>query len=216
MKRTKEAFVATLGQYVPLEGKRILEIGCGTGNYTRQIAPLCRELVAVDPDSASIRSAQEFVPYPNISFYVRAAEDLHGIPEEFDVVIFTLSLHHVPTPLMPQAIDEAVRVLSPGGYIVFLEPTEHGTFFEAELAFEACDGDERESKRQAYDTMQKHPKLQLVAERDDQTEFQWDSLTDFNTTMHPKADASRLDLFLRAHGYSLTAKRRINIYRIRS
>ncbi len=216
MQRTKECFVVTLNQHVPLTGKRILEIGCGSGNYTRHLAPLCRELVAIDPDSASIRSAQEIVQYPNVTFHVHAAEDLHGISGTFDVVIFTLSLHHVPASLMPQSIDEAVRIATPEGYVVFLEPTDQGSFFEAELAFEACDGDEREAKRQAYDAMQRHSKLRLVAELGDQTEFQWESLTDFNNTMHPKTDSAEVERFLIDHGYSLTAQRRINIYRLRS
>src|SRR6185295_9037236 len=105
MLRSKEQFASILDAHVPLAGKRVLEIGCGAGHYTSQLAPLCGELVAIDPRADAIDEARAKLVFPNISFRVLSAEQLSGLREgEFQVVIFTLSLHHVPRARMTQAI----------------------------------------------------------------------------------------------------------------
>jgi len=216
MIRTREHFVSILDSPVRLGDKRVLEIGCGSGHYTKQLAPLCAEVVAIDPDPSAIREAQDSVRFPNVTFGVIPAQNLSDVTGRFQVVIFTLSLHHVPDALMAPAIAEAARVAYWDGFIVFLEPDQEGSFFEAELAFEACDGDEREAKSRAYRAMLEHPRLASVAELSDQTDFRWDSLEDFVDTMHPRGCLSQLGAFLQRHEYSLTAKRRINIFTIRA
>jgi hypothetical protein len=115
---------------------------------------------------------------------------------------------------MTQAIDEGLRVADPTGHLVFLEPDQEGSFFEAELYFMACDGDEREAKAHAYRAILEHPRLVGVAELPDQTEFCWESLGDFVATMHPEANPSQLESYLQAHGYTLTARRWLNIFTI--
>lgn len=55
--------------------------------------------------------------------YVDAAgEDLPFGDAMFDIVIYSYSLHHVPVPLIPQALREARRVLRPTGTLCVVEP----------------------------------------------------------------------------------------------
>ena len=215
MKRTKEKFVPTLNGIVPLAGKRVLEVGCGIGHYTSHLAPLCREVVAIDPNDVAIAAAKKSLQAPHVAFRVLSAERISSLKEVFDVVIFTLSLHHIPEELMTRAIDEAIQVTRREGHIVFLEPAQEGTFFEAELAYQACDGDERAAKTRAYDAMLSHQRLIPLAECEDQTEFRWDSMDDFLETMRPRANLTELEPFLSSHDFKLVAKRRINIFRVR-
>ena len=216
MVRARENFATIVNLYCALADKRVLEIGCGSGNYTKQLAPLCVEIVAIDPDAAAVQQAQDHVRSPNVAFKVMPVEELARLAGTFEVVIFTLSLHHVPDPLMNEAINEAVRAADSSGFIVFLEPDHEGSFFEAELAFDACDGDEREAKAHAYRAMLSHPRLVGVAELPDQTEFRWDSLAGFVDTMRPRKNLSQLEPFLQEHHFTLSAKRRINIFKISS
>lgn len=215
MMRSKEQFATILNDHVRLADKRLLEIGCGAGHYTRQLAPLCSAIIATDPDSAAIDRARATLAMPNVTYRAMAAEDLAGLKDDaFQVVVFTLSLHHVPHASMRRAIDEALHVVDPDGSIVFLEPDREGSLFEAELEFLAGDGDEREAKVWAYRAMHDHPRLVNVAEVSDRTEFSWDSLEDFMSTMRPRTNLSRLEPFLREHRYVLTAMRRINIFKV--
>jgi ubiquinone/menaquinone biosynthesis C-methylase UbiE len=83
--------------------------------------------------------------------------------ESFDIVVFTLSLHHVPDLEMITAINEAIRVVKREWlHIVFLEPATDGTFFDAEIMFDACDGDERKEKELAHSAIMSHPHLEHI------------------------------------------------------
>jgi len=113
--------------------------------------------------------------------------------------------------MMETAINEAVRVTRTNAYIIFLEPAQDGTFFDAEITFDACDGDERKEKVAAYDAIQKHRRLRSIAEIDDETVFQFDSVDDFNQSMMPKKNQRDIQEFLEKNNYILRASRRINI-----
>lgn len=214
MKRIQEKFLETLEQAIGLEDMSVLEVGCGNGARSVEIAKRCKSLTAIEPNEVQLRCAKE-LEVQNIDFRLGSAEALDFAPESFDVVIFTLSFHHVPQTLMSVAINEALRVVRQNGFIVFLEPAVTGSFFEAEIRFDACDGDEREEKRIAYEAMSSHTGLVPVKELPDETIFQFDSLDDFIQSMCPKANLDQLEPFLRTHHYILRAKRRINIYRPR-
>lgn len=213
MKRIKDTFLDTLESVLPLRDKNILEIGCGNGSRTVQIAERCLGVIAIDPDDHLIHQAQRDNPRPGVTYMLGSADSLPFQNNSFDLLFFTLSFHHVPIPLMAKAIDEAIRVVKTAGTLVFLEPTFHGTFFEAELRFNACDGDERKEKAQAYATMLSHPNLKEIVELQDETVFQFASVEDFIQSLSPKnEERSAIDVFLKSYNYILNAERRINIF----
>lgn len=211
MKRIKDEFFKKLADAIPLSGKEVLEVGCGEGTRSQDIARACKFLFGIDPNESDIITARER-NIPNALFNQGSAEDLAFDNNSVDVVIFTLSLHHVPKALMRQSIDEALRVLRPGGWIVFLEPGMNGSLFDAEIDFDAYDGDEREVKNDAYAAMMAHPGLVLFKEIADESVFQFDSLQDFMDSMSPKKDIGGIEPFLVQHNYVLNAERRINIF----
>lgn len=113
---------------------------------------------------------------------------------------------------MEMSINEAMRVVKKWWYIVFFEPTEDGTFFEAEILFDACDGDERIQKANAYNTIRSISQLQNFSEFYDETTFQFDSEQDFIENLHPKKNLANIAQFLKGNNYILNADRRINIF----
>src|ERR1700722_4832578 len=133
MQRIKEEFLDKLEAVISLSGKDVLEIGCGEGTRSAGIAKRCKNLSAIDPDPELIKKAQVENQFENITYAVGSTEQLPFGDEKFDIVIFTLSLHHVPVPKMTTAIDEAIRVVKKNGFIVFLEPEFDGTLFESEI-----------------------------------------------------------------------------------
>jgi ubiquinone/menaquinone biosynthesis C-methylase UbiE len=76
-------------------------------------------------------------------------EDLNFEDDSFDIVIFFNSLHHVPIPNIPKALDEAARVLRPGGKVYIAEPLAEGPNFE----FQKTINDETEVRARAYDAI---------------------------------------------------------------
>lgn len=212
MKRIKDEFFKKLTDAIPLSGKEVLEVGCGEGIRSQDIARACKFLFGVDPNEFDIGAARER-NIPNALFNQGNAENLVFDDSSIDVVIFTLSFHHVPKALMRQSIDEALRVLRREGWIAFLEPGMNGSLFEAEIQFDAYDGDEREVKKNAYEAMMAHPGLALFKEIADESVFQFDSLQDFMDSMSPKKNVQGAESFLAQHNYILNAERRINIFR---
>jgi len=211
MKRTFEEFVNKVHGLGPFTNKSVLEIGCGSGNYSRQIAKLCNTLTAIDPDEEQIVLARELDESKNTSYKVGSALSLND--ETFDIVIFTLSLHHIPAPEMHLAIEEAVRVVRTDGHIIFLEPGNTGSFFDAEMLFDACDGDETLEKATALEALQNSELLQEIVELDDRTIFVFDSTQDFIDSLDPKQNLEQIDAFLQKNDMKLEATRRINIFK---
>ncbi len=97
----------------------ILDVGCGTGAYTRPFARGTRATVlGLDLAPSLLRSAREQAPR-NLHF---AAADAAALPlpaNRFDAVVGNAVLHHLP---LERAVPELVRVLKPGGRFCFAEP----------------------------------------------------------------------------------------------
>lgn len=214
MKRLKDEYLNSIEKVVSLFGKSVLEIGCGDGSRSVEIAKRCAYLTAMEPNTELLGSAKANNSSQNITYVNGKAERLGFPDQKFDAVLFTLSLHHVPMEEMPKAIDEAIRVTRKGGNIIFLEPAEEGTFFDAEIAFDACDGDEREEKRIAYNALKSHSGYKEVAEIPDETIFRFDSIDDFMATMNPQKNVSEAENFLKKNDFTLRAARRINVFSV--
>lgn len=102
---------------------RILEIGCGTGFAAKKISRLdgLGELVCTDPSSILLEVARNLVICDDRTKFIEA--DACNLPfgsEEFDVFFSHRALCHVPDA--QKALEEAWRVLKPGGLLNLLEP----------------------------------------------------------------------------------------------
>jgi len=102
---------------------KVLEIGCGTGEFTRRISPQVRELRATDLSPELLRRAEQRVraecPKANVVFELQDAMQLQLANDSFDAVFGCSILHHVNPRA---ALGEVWRVLKPGGWCVFSEP----------------------------------------------------------------------------------------------
>lgn len=211
MERIQDGFLEKLDQYIPLRGLSVLEIGCGNGSRSVGIATRSKILTAIDPDISKIEEARNR-GITNATFEQGFAESLIFKDASFNVVIFTLSFHHVSKDQMNRAIDEAIRVIWSSWYIVFFEPTEQWTFFDSEIQFDACDGDERLDKKNAYQAMMNHTWIRHITEFYDETILAFDSDTDFIESLFPKRDIEDILAFLTQNSFLLNANRRINIF----
>ncbi|WP_345892390.1 class I SAM-dependent methyltransferase [Mesorhizobium amorphae] len=112
-----------------IAGLRILDIGCGAGNFAGQLAAEGAEVVGIDPGVDAIRAATAAVPQAN--FLEGVAEALPFDTATFDLCTMINALHHVPEMAMPVALREAARVIRPNGVVIIVEPLPAGTFFSA-------------------------------------------------------------------------------------
>jgi SAM-dependent methyltransferase len=101
------------------EGKRVLEIGCGTGNFTEKFAESGADIIAVDisPDLLKIAKSKNLLS-EKVTFLEKRFEDC-DVDGPFDAVIGSSILHHLD--LIP-ALDKMFSLLKPSGSISFAEP----------------------------------------------------------------------------------------------
>lgn len=127
--------------------REVLDIGCGQGTLARMLAEAGHGVTGIDPAPEAIAAARD--KGPGARFEIAAAEALPFDAARFDACLFLNSLHHVPVPLMGQALREALRVLRPDGEMIVVEPLAEGPFFEVMRPVE----DETEIRRAAIDAI---------------------------------------------------------------
>ena len=100
---------------------RTLDVGAGTGLNLGLYPAAVSELVLVEPDPHMLRQLREKVSESTTAAEVvdAPAESLPFDDDSFDTVAFTLVLCTVPRP--EKSLQEAARVLEPGGQLLFLE-----------------------------------------------------------------------------------------------
>jgi SAM-dependent methyltransferase len=96
---------------------RVLDIGCGTGQSYRVYAGRAEAYVGIDLSLGGLKLAKHAVPAP---FACADANRLPFSGGAFDVVAFSGVLHHIPN--RRPAMEEAMRVLRPGGVAFAYDP----------------------------------------------------------------------------------------------
>ena len=134
---------------IDVAGKQVLDVGCGDGHVARLITKAGGHVVGIDPTPKQLERARAKEPAGDETYQEGVGEDLKFDDASFDIVVFFNSLHHVPVPNIPKALDEAVRVLRAGGKIYIAEPLPEGPNFELQKPI----NDETEVRTRAYDAI---------------------------------------------------------------
>jgi SAM-dependent methyltransferase len=124
MNKVPEARVDALP---PLEGKDVLEAGCGTAYVSSWLARRGARPTGIDVSEEQLATARRFQQEFGLEFPLvhGSAEQLPFEDESFDLVLGHAVLHHIPD--LRQAFAEMRRVLRPGGTILFAgEPSVRG------------------------------------------------------------------------------------------
>jgi ubiquinone/menaquinone biosynthesis C-methylase UbiE len=101
-----------------------LDFGCGVGRLTRALTEYFPECCGVDISPTMIRMAQEWNrDLPQCHFLLNEDADLKILPDNsFGFVYTSIVLQHIAEPYSRKYIAELVRVLKPGGALVFQIP----------------------------------------------------------------------------------------------
>lgn len=103
-----------------LEGRDVLELGCGTGKNTAFLAEHAKRVVAVDFSEGMIARAHSRIVTSNVQFLRHDVREVWPVPSaSVDVVVANLILEHVHD--LAIVFFEAARVLRPKGQFFFCE-----------------------------------------------------------------------------------------------
>lgn len=118
--RERYTFPAFLAFMPPIDGREVIDLGCGEGSNTRRFAELGGRLTGIDLSGAMIRRAREREAAEplGVRYEVGSFCDLGRFaPASFDQALSTMAL--MDGPDFPAAMRAAHRVLRPGGSLCF-------------------------------------------------------------------------------------------------
>ncbi len=107
-----------LGLSPPVEGLDVLEVGCGSGDFSLYLAGLNARVTSVDSSSRAIATAQEKAKVQRrpVEFLRADAQSLPFDDSRFDLIYSCECLEHIPSPMT--AMNEFYRVLKPSGRLI--------------------------------------------------------------------------------------------------
>lgn len=109
-----------------------LDIGCGTGRWTKYLAPKVGFIEAVDPSEAVFAADKLLGDLQNVRLSKASIETLPFANEAFDFVMSIGVLHHIPNT--KQALIDCVKKVKPGGYFfvyLYYNLDRRGRFYKA-------------------------------------------------------------------------------------
>lgn len=117
-----------LARHIPHDCANALEIGCGTGEFSRLMASRAKSVLALDLSPNMIRLAQaRSRSFTNIDFQCADATAWDFPAERFDCIASIATLHHLP---MKDMLSKMKHALKPCGALLILD------LFEAEGALD--------------------------------------------------------------------------------
>jgi len=100
-------------------GMTVLELGCGAGYFTQELARSGADIVAIDVSPELLEIARSNCSSPNVQYQIQNACALSYSEAVFDSVVGSSVLHHLE---IEEALRDIYRVLKPMGTIYFTEP----------------------------------------------------------------------------------------------
>lgn len=105
----------------PFAGRRVADVGCGTGNLTALAIGRGAEVTGVDPDAEMLSLARSAAPQAEL--FLGGVPNLPFAPATFDAVMANFVVNHVGDPRA--AVTELMRVCRPQGVVaVTIWPSE--------------------------------------------------------------------------------------------
>ncbi|MCB0703665.1 MAG: class I SAM-dependent methyltransferase [Saprospiraceae bacterium] len=111
------------------ERKTALDFGCGVGRLTRALAGKFEQVKGIDIAPSMIDKARQLNAHlPNCEFILNERNDLHLFSDDsFDLVLSLITLQHMHPKFARAYLAEFIRVLKPGGLIIFQLPSTNKT-----------------------------------------------------------------------------------------
>jgi ubiquinone/menaquinone biosynthesis C-methylase UbiE len=108
---------------------RLLDIGCGTGEFLREVKRNHPRLAVTGLDLSAPYLAlarRRLLPWSRVALIEGAAEAMPLPAGEFDIVTCIYLFHELPAPVRRAAVAEIRRVLKPGGVLIFVDSLQTG------------------------------------------------------------------------------------------
>ncbi|WP_327434505.1 class I SAM-dependent methyltransferase [Streptomyces sp. NBC_01236] len=117
---------------LPIAGD-VLELACGTGQWTPLLAARADSVTAVDAATEVLALARARTASPSVQFLEADLFDWQP-PRRYDTVFFAFWLSHVPPTRLPDFWNTVAGALVPGGKAIFIDDGPAAAAYEEVLA----------------------------------------------------------------------------------
>ncbi len=118
----EEKEIKTILSQAQFKGKRVLEIGSGTGRLTGKLAKHCKSIVSIDHNEDSIEYCREkFKKVKNVEFVHASVNDLKNLPhKQYDIILSGWAGLHYSKDL-PKILEKLQKLLTKNGIVIIIE-----------------------------------------------------------------------------------------------
>jgi SAM-dependent methyltransferase len=149
--RVRQAELDELGRALrqATAGRHVLEVACGTGFWTSQIAEEAEHVTAVDSSlEMLIRAQEKGLPRDKVEFRLGDAYRLEATPGRFDAGVLNFWLSHIPQAFLHEFLRRFHERLCSGA-AVFIADSVHLPGAGGRLVRQSASGDTFEPRRLA-------------------------------------------------------------------
>ncbi|KOO51885.1 class I SAM-dependent methyltransferase [Viridibacillus arvi] len=129
-RQADDTWVNMIQSICEIEGKNVLDIGCGGGIYTKAFAEMGASFVTgLDFSKEILSSAKENCKsYANINFHLGNALNTQLKKEQYDIILERAIIHHIND--LESCFKEAFQLLKPGGIFIIQDRTPEDCILE--------------------------------------------------------------------------------------
>ena len=109
-----DQYFGFLGSNVLNKDTYALDVGCGTGRWTKYLSDKVRFIEAIDPSKAILYADKLLKDIDNVRLSVASTDNIPFADETFDFVMSVGVLHHIPNT--QKAMVDCVKKVKKGGY----------------------------------------------------------------------------------------------------
>lgn len=125
-----------LADGLPIVGD-VLELACGTGQWTPLLAARAHSVTAVDSSAEVLAIARARTASPSVQFIQADVFEWQPPRRRYDTVFFAFWLSHVPPARLPEFWNTVAATLAPRGKAIFIDDGPAGAATEEVLADQA-------------------------------------------------------------------------------
>lgn len=106
-----------------IKNRHVLDVGCWSGQYAQLAVKLAKKVYGIDPNPEAIGLGKKLIP--QVEFKVGNVLNIPYPSNQFDVVLFSEVIEHIPQGTEKNALNEIKRVLKPNGILILSTPNSH-------------------------------------------------------------------------------------------
>ncbi len=132
LKKTGDEYFDIIDEKIINKETYAIDIGCGTGRWSKYLSGAAGFIEAVDPSQAIFAAAKQLSGIENVRLTKASIETLPFKDETFDFAMSVGVLHHIPDTM--KALKDCVKKLKPGGYFyvyLYYNMDNRGSLFKA-------------------------------------------------------------------------------------